>query len=129
MFFFFFILSFELTPFGNVERFGEIFLSFRAVVFVSDVIMCTTLFEKFCGAFGIRGEHTNTAYIRVFAEYLVGLIFLVVRFLYIINPNHEILFAVGKSGPSASFNLLFLALGWPWVGEFVGFHNNVFIKS
>ena len=25
------------------------------------------------------------------------------------------------SGPNATFNLLFLGLGWPWVGEFVGF--------
>ena len=28
---------------------------------------------------------------------------------------------VGKSGPNATFNLFFLGLGWPWVGEFVGF--------
>ena len=28
---------------------------------------------------------------------------------------------MGKSGPSASFNLFFHWLGWPWVGEFVGF--------
>ena len=30
-------------------------------------------------------------------------------------------FAVGKSGPNATFNLIFLGLGWPWVGEFDGF--------
>ena len=29
---------------------------------------------------------------------------------------------MGKSGPIATFNLCFLGLGWPWVGdEFVGF--------
>ena len=36
-------------------------------------------------------------------------------------PTHEKLFAVGKSGPNDTFNLIFLGLGWPWVGEFVGF--------
>ena len=40
-------------------------------------------------------------------------------------PTHEILFAEGggKGGPSATFNLFFswVGLGWPWVGEFVGF--------
>ena len=29
--------------------------------------------------------------------------------------------AVAKSGPNATFNLFFLGLGWPRVGEFVGF--------
>ena len=28
---------------------------------------------------------------------------------------------MGKSGPNATFNLIFRGLGWPWVGEFVGF--------
>ena len=28
---------------------------------------------------------------------------------------------MGKSGPNAAFNLIFPGLGWPWVGEFVGF--------
>ena len=36
-------------------------------------------------------------------------------------PTHEKSFAVGKSGPIATFNLIFLGLGWPWVGGFVGF--------
>ena len=35
--------------------------------------------------------------------------------------THEKLFAVGKSGPNATFNLIFLGLRWPWVGEIVGF--------
>ena len=26
-----------------------------------------------------------------------------------------------KTSPNATFNLFFLGLGWPWVGEFVGF--------
>ena len=36
-------------------------------------------------------------------------------------PTHKKLFAVGKSGPIATFNLFFLGLGWPCVGEFDGF--------
>ena len=28
---------------------------------------------------------------------------------------------MGKSGPNATFNLFFPGLGWPWIGEFVGF--------
>ena len=28
---------------------------------------------------------------------------------------------MGKSGPNVTFDLFFLGLGWPWVGEFVGF--------
>ena len=36
-------------------------------------------------------------------------------------PTHEKLFAVGKSGPIATFNLFFLGLGGPRIGEFVGF--------
>ena len=36
-------------------------------------------------------------------------------------PTHEKIVAVGKSGPNATSNLIFLGLGWPWVGEFVGF--------
>ena len=48
--------------------------------------------------------------------------FLVVCFLYKPIPTHEKIFAVGKSGGrNATFNLIFLGLGWPWVGEFVGF--------
>ena len=36
-------------------------------------------------------------------------------------PTQETL-VVGKSGPNATFTLVFfLVLGWPWVGEFVGF--------
>ena len=30
-----------------------------------------------------------------------------------------------KSGPIVNFNLIFLGLGWPWVGEFVGFMINL----
>ena len=44
-------------------------------------------------------------------------------------PTHEKIFAVGKSGPNATFNLIFLGLGWPWVGEFVGFTNNIHVFS
>ena len=57
----------------------------------------------------------------VFGENLVGL-----DFLYSVSyinpiPTHEKIFTVQKSGPNATFNLIFLGLSWPWVGEFVGF--------
>ena len=59
--------------------------------------------------------------IRVFAEkFLLGWVSSLFP-IYVINPNHQKSFAVGKSGPNAKFNLIFLGLGWPWVGEFVGF--------
>ena len=32
------------------------------------------------------------------------------------SQPQEILFAVGKIGPNATFNLIFLGLGRPWVG-------------
>ena len=54
-----------------------------------------------------------------FAEDLVGL----VRSASYVKsiPTHVKIFAEGKSGPNATFNLNFLGLGWPWVGEFDGF--------
>ena len=57
----------------------------------------------------------------MFAENLVGLGFLGSVSYRKPIPTHEKLFAVGKSGPNATFNLVFLGLGWPWVREFVGF--------
>ena len=37
---------------------------------------------------------------------------------------------MGKGGPNATFNLMFLGLGWPWVGEFVGLmYSNIYIFS
>ena len=57
----------------------------------------------------------------MFAENLVGLGFLQsVSYIKPI-PTHEKIFAVGKSAPTATFNLIFLGLGWPGVEEFVGF--------
>ena len=47
--------------------------------------------------------------------------FLAVCFLYEINPNPRKKVAAAKGGPNATFNLIFLGLGWPWVGGFVGF--------
>ena len=44
--------------------------------------------------------------------------------------THEKRFAVGNRGPKChSFNLFFLGLGRPWVGEFVGFHTEVYLFS
>ena len=58
--------------------------------------------------------------IRTFAGNLVGLGFL--QSVSYTKPisTHETIFAVGKSGPNATFNLIFLGLGWPRVGGFVG---------
>ena len=36
-------------------------------------------------------------------------------------PTHEKLCCCGKERPKCHFLLFFLGLGWPWVGEFVGF--------
>ena len=47
--------------------------------------------------------------------------FLAVCFLRMKNPTPRKMFALGKSGPNATFNLIFLGLGWPWVGNLVGF--------
>ena len=64
-----------------------------------------------------QANHNN----RVLTKNLVALGFLwSVSYVKPI-PTHEKLFAVGKSGPNATLNLFFLGLGWPWVGEFVGF--------
>ena len=57
----------------------------------------------------------------MFAENLVQLGFLKSESYMQSIPTHEKLFAVGKSGPNAAFDLIFLGLRWPWVGEFVGF--------
>ena len=76
-------------------------------------------------ALEIRPEHIN----RVFADKFFGQVgFLVVCFLDKINPQYAIKYLPwGKCGPNATFlNLFFLGLGWPWVGEFVGFHNNIY---
>ena len=60
--------------------------------------------------------------ISAFAENLVGLAFLwSVSYIKSI-PAHEKAFAVlEKVAEMPLFNLIFLGLGWPWVGEFVGF--------
>ena len=59
--------------------------------------------------------------IRVFAEF--GWVrFLAVCFLYQINPNPRKNYLLReKLAHMALSNLIFLGLGWPWVGEFVGF--------
>ena len=59
--------------------------------------------------------------ITVCAENLVGLGFLWSASYRKPIPTHEKLFAEGKTASNATFNLIFLGLGWPWVGEFVGF--------
>ena len=57
---------------------------------------------------------------RLFADNFAGLGFLQsVSYIKSI-PTHDKIFAVGKSGPTATFNLNFLGLGWP-CREFVGF--------
>ena len=65
---------------------------------------------------------------RVLAENLVSWVRLVTCFLHEILPTHEKMFAVGKSGPNATFNPVFLGLGWSWVGLVLGWEYVVFIE-
>ena len=65
--------------------------------------------------------HTALSLDRVFCGEFGWVGFLVVCFLCKTNPNSRKMFAVGKSGPNATFHLIFRGLGWPWVGDFVGF--------
>ena len=66
---------------------------------------------------------------RVFAENLVGMVIGCFRRIWLgqvscsIKPilTHDKWFAVGKIGPNATFNRIFVGLGWPWVGEIDGF--------
>ena len=60
---------------------------------------------------------------RAFEENLVGLGLLVVYFLYEINPDPRRKKMLWEKVVQlfVTFNLIFLGLGWPWVGEFVGF--------
>ena len=39
------------------------------------------------------------------------------------------MFAVGKSGPNATFNLIFLGLGWPWGWGVRRFHDITYMFS
>ena len=58
----------------------------------------------------------------MFADNFGWVGFLAVCFLHRITiPTHEKTFAVVKSGPNATFNLIFIGSGWPWVGELVDF--------
>ena len=59
---------------------------------------------------------------RVFTDNLVGLGSLQSVSCIKSDPTHEKKIAMGKKvGSNATFTLFFLGLGWPWVGEFVGF--------
>ena len=58
---------------------------------------------------------------RVLAESLVGLGFLQSVSYKKSIPTHEKSFVVRKSGPNTTLTLILLGLGWPWVGELVGF--------
>ena len=98
------------------------------------------------GAIVIRTHHIHkNLYITLFLLIIFGPYYYVPRVIVIIKrrlrrilvglgflwsvsciksiPTLEKSFAVRKSGPDATFNLLFLGLGWPWVGGFVCFHN------
>ena len=59
---------------------------------------------------------------RVFAEKVGWVGVIVVCFLYKVNPNpRKTILLWEKVAQTSLFNLIFLGLGWPWVGEFVGF--------
>ena len=52
---------------------------------------------------------------------MVGIAFLqYVSYINQSEPTKKYLLR-DKKWPNATFNLIFLWLGWPWVGEFVGF--------
>ena len=70
--------------------------------------------------FRLHLQTDTVTVVRVFAENLVVLGFLQSASCIKSNPTQEKIFAVGKSGPNATFNLNFLGLDWPWVGEFGG---------
>ena len=42
-------------------------------------------------------------------------------------PTHEKKNAVGKRDPNVTFNLIFLGLGWLWVGESIGFITIIYM--
>ena len=70
-------------------------IEIQAQVFVS--------YQGVCGEFGWVG-------------------FLVVCFPYETNLNiRKIIYSGKKVAQNATFNLIFLGFGWPWVGEFIGF--------
>ena len=59
-----------------------------------------------------------------------GWVGLHVCLLHKINPQaNEKLFAVGKNGPNATFDLFFLGLGWPRVWGVRRFHTNIYMSS
>ena len=61
----------------------------------------------------------------VFAENLVGLGFLqYVSYIKSI-PTHKKIFSVRRSGSNATYNLIFVGLGWPWGWGVRRFHNNI----
>ena len=65
---------------------------------------------------------TGTRIPKPCAVPLVFVRFLVVCFLYITNANPRKVICCGKKWPKMPlFNLFFLGLGWPWVGEFDDF--------
>ena len=78
-----------------------------------------------------RGVHNPfLLFIRVFAENLIGLGFLQSVSYIAPIPTHEKMFAVGKRGPNATFNLFFLGV----IGLVLGwgvrrFHNNTYMFS
>ena len=59
---------------------------------------------------------------RVFQENFGWVGFVVVFSLRKVNPNRPKIICCGKKvAQMPLFGLTFLGLGWPWVGEFVGF--------
>ena len=62
----------------------------------------------------IRDRYTSVT--TVFANNSVGSGFLQSVSYTKPIPTHGKLFAVGKSGPNATFNIIFLGLGWPLIG-------------
>ena len=66
--------------------------------------------------------------IRVFVENLVRLGFFEAGSYVKLIATHEKLFAVGKSGPNATFNLVFLGLGSALGWGVRRFHHNIYFE-
>ena len=87
---------------------------------VFHMCVCPISFRWPCLSF--FGLYRSCIDFRVLAENLVGLVFLCSVSLYKTNPTPRKIVCCGKKvARNAPFNLYFLGLGWPWVGEFIGF--------
>ena len=110
-------------PMPQSSFFSDAFCPLRQACMPSSPYPYPTVYITPSSADLPMGRYLHCWNSRVFAGNLVALGFL--QSVSYIKPimTHENLFAVGKSGPNATFNLpiFFWGLGWPWVGDVDGF--------